>query len=177
MCKRSHETQQFCNNTFYYLHLHLHLHWICLCRWICLCAFHEVQSKKFFFFLSSEHEIIATKPFTFHSYREILNISFDRIQQMFGSSTQSLYTLSKINAFYSLIPLLFTVADAWGRPPSGLLSGNFFDLGSFSQCLNIKRNGRDYRTQYCIGQLKSPSEKMISQLNVPQFVFWWEKKS
>lgn len=44
--------------------------------------------------------------------------------------------------------------DAWGNYPSGTVRGNFFDLGSFSQCFNIVRNKRAYKTQYCIGQLK-----------------------
>lgn len=47
--------------------------------------------------------------------------------------------------------------DSWGNFPSGLfhpMSGNYFDLGSFSQCFHITRDGNAYKTQYCIGQLK-----------------------
>lgn len=29
-----------------------------------------------------------------------------------------------------------TMRDAWGNVPSGLLSGNYFDLGNFDQCID-----------------------------------------
>ncbi|XP_055304016.1 uncharacterized protein LOC129569308 [Sitodiplosis mosellana] len=45
------------------------------------------------------------------------------------------------------------ILDSWGKIPSGILSGNFYEFGDFSQCLNIKRNGTLYKTQYCMGQL------------------------
>ncbi|XP_031639007.1 nose resistant to fluoxetine protein 6-like [Contarinia nasturtii] len=45
------------------------------------------------------------------------------------------------------------IVDSWGKIPSGLLNGNFYELGEFSQCLNIDRNGKRYETQYCLGQL------------------------
>lgn len=49
---------------------------------------------------------------------------------------------------------IFSVADAWGKFPSGIFDqANFFEPGSFSECLHIERNGKDYKTQYCIGQL------------------------
>lgn len=48
---------------------------------------------------------------------------------------------------------IFEVVDAWGKLPSGILSGNSFEPGSFSQCFHIERNGADYKTQYCIGTL------------------------
>lgn len=48
----------------------------------------------------------------------------------------------------------FKVLDAWGNFPSGTMRGNFFDLGSFSQCFHIERNEKAVKTQYCIGQLK-----------------------
>lgn len=34
-----------------------------------------------------------------------------------------------------------------------IFSGNLYELGGFSQCLNIKRDGHRYKTQYCLGQL------------------------
>lgn len=47
----------------------------------------------------------------------------------------------------------FLVADAWGKFPPGIYRYNFFDPGSFSECLHIERDGEKYKTQYCIGQL------------------------
>ncbi|XP_016950512.1 nose resistant to fluoxetine protein 6 [Drosophila biarmipes] len=42
--------------------------------------------------------------------------------------------------------------DAWGSIPSGLLTGNMYDLGNFDECLNIKKEtslGRTIRGKYC----------------------------
>lgn len=49
--------------------------------------------------------------------------------------------------------LFRSVLDAWGKFPPGILHYNFFDPGSFSECFHIQRNGRNYKTKYCIGQL------------------------
>lgn len=49
------------------------------------------------------------------------------------------------------------VIDAWGTIPFGFVSGNTNSLGSFQECFNIKQNGSDFKTQYCIAQLKLPS--------------------
>lgn len=70
--------------------------------------------------------------------------------------------------------LMVSVVDAWGKMPSGFFSGmyhleitnlhwiiynkttflgNLYELGEFSQCLNIKRDGKRYETKYCVGQL------------------------
>lgn len=78
--------------------------------------------------------------------------------------------INLVEFFNAVRFFLLTVADAWGRPPSGLLGGNSFDLGAFSQCLSIKRDGRDYQTQYCIGQLKFPSKRAIPSLDFRQYV-------
>lgn len=45
-----------------------------------------------------------------------------------------------------------TVVDAWGKIPSGILSGNTYEFGEFSQCLGLKRDKKPYDTQYCLGQ-------------------------
>lgn len=55
--------------------------------------------------------------------------------------------------FFTYI-LYFLAVDSWGNFPSGIFGGNFFDLGSFSQCFHIIRNESAYESQYCIGQLK-----------------------
>lgn len=47
-----------------------------------------------------------------------------------------------------------SVADAWGKLPSGILEGNLFDLGSFSECLHIDRNGELYQTKYCLAEMQ-----------------------
>lgn len=46
-----------------------------------------------------------------------------------------------------------SVVDAWGKFPSGIHNLNLFDLGSFTECFRIVRNGQNYKTQYCIAQL------------------------
>lgn len=51
-----------------------------------------------------------------------------------------------------------TVLDSWGKLPSGILSGNFFEFGSFDQCFSISFDesydiGAAIRPQYCIGQI------------------------
>lgn len=43
--------------------------------------------------------------------------------------------------------------DSWGKIPSGVLSGNIYELGAFSQCFHIERENKPYETQYCSGQL------------------------
>lgn len=45
-----------------------------------------------------------------------------------------------------------SVVDSWGNFPSGILQGNLYELGSFSECFHINRDGKPYNTQYCIGQ-------------------------
>lgn len=62
---------------------------------------------------------------------------------------------------------LFLALDSWGRLPSGILSGNSFDPGSFSQCFRIKRDyGVEYKTQYCIGTLKFQPRKSFRRNKV-----------
>lgn len=74
--------------------------------------------------------------------------------------------------------LLCLVVDAWGKIPSGLLSGNFYELGSFSQCFDIQRNKTRFETQYCVAYVtidsldfNSPSmankRLRVNQLNIP----------
>lgn len=46
-----------------------------------------------------------------------------------------------------------TVIDAWGKIPSAVFDGNFFEFGGFSECFHIQRESELYKTQYCIGQL------------------------
>lgn len=48
---------------------------------------------------------------------------------------------------------MHSVLDSWGKFPSGFFSGNFYEFGDFSECLNIERHGVRYETQYCLGQL------------------------
>lgn len=43
--------------------------------------------------------------------------------------------------------------DSWGKLPSALFSRNVYEFGGFSQCFDIKRNEKIYKTQYCVGQL------------------------
>ena len=52
-----------------------------------------------------------------------------------------------------LLFFLNLVVDSWGNFPSGVLNKNLHDLGSFSECFHIQRNGTPYETQYCIAKL------------------------
>lgn len=45
------------------------------------------------------------------------------------------------------------VIDSWGKIPSGVLDGNLFEFGAFSQCLNIDRYDEAYKTKYCLAHL------------------------
>lgn len=44
-----------------------------------------------------------------------------------------------------------TMRDSWGKVPSGLFSGNYFDLGSFDQCINVihSSNVGEIAGQHC----------------------------
>lgn len=44
--------------------------------------------------------------------------------------------------------------DSWGKIPSGILEGNLYELGSFTECLNIKWNNKPYDSKYCLGAIK-----------------------
>lgn len=46
------------------------------------------------------------------------------------------------------------VVDAWGKAPSSVLEGNFFELGGFSECFHIERNNSHYESKYCMGQFE-----------------------
>lgn len=45
------------------------------------------------------------------------------------------------------------MVDSWGKVPSGILEGNVYALGSFLECLNIERNDKKYKSQYCLAQI------------------------
>lgn len=57
--------------------------------------------------------------------------------------------------------VICTVLDAWGKMPAGVLSGNYYDFGEFSQCFNIQKNEQLYKTQYCLGKLIFDSPKPL----------------
>lgn len=48
--------------------------------------------------------------------------------------------------------------DAWGKIPSGILYGNFFDRGNFDECLEIRHDSKAQnigiiKGQYCIASI------------------------
>lgn len=48
------------------------------------------------------------------------------------------------------------MADAWGKLPSGILSGNLYELGNFDQCLSINNFVQDagaIKGQYCLASV------------------------
>ncbi|KAH8241180.1 hypothetical protein KR032_001439 [Drosophila birchii] len=63
--------------------------------------------------------------------------------------------------------------DAWGSIPSGLLTGNSYDLGNFDECLNIKKDiseTRVIRGKYCfltvsLGQLLGVNNAALAAIN------------
>lgn len=50
------------------------------------------------------------------------------------------------------------VIDSWGKLPSGILEGNFHEYGSFTECLNLMRNGQTYKSQYCMATITAKLE-------------------
>lgn len=94
------------------------------------------------------------------------------------SEEWALQSKRKTNFYILLRFILFSflwvhcsAVDAWGKIPSGILNQNFFDSGSFSECFHIVRNGRNYKTRYCIAQLtiQSTAERQKHSNNIP---FW-----
>lgn len=88
------------------------------------------------------------------------------------------FLLNKRNSETVMNLFVCSVLDAWGKIPSGFFSGNFYELGAFSQCFDIHRNGKQFRTQYCIGQIifnsinfapstKTDKQFHATQLNIP----------
>lgn len=62
---------------------------------------------------------------------------------------------------YSLSSPASSVIDAWGTWPSGMLHGNFRDLGNFDECLRIDQavsaTGTHLRGKYCFANILSGS--------------------
>jgi len=59
---------------------------------------------------------------------------------------------SRKSYFYDQHICVTLVFDAWGSIPSGLLTGNIYDLGNFDECLNIKKEtslGRTIQGKFC----------------------------
>lgn len=52
-----------------------------------------------------------------------------------------------------MLSTLILVLDSWGKIPSGILSGNNYDFGAFSQCFDIMRENIGYGTQYCLANI------------------------
>lgn len=52
--------------------------------------------------------------------------------------------------------------DSWGKFPSGIFSGNYYDFGSYDQCINFhhlpQSNEEEIRGKYCIGIFPYDSE-------------------
>lgn len=50
-----------------------------------------------------------------------------------------------------------TVIDAWGKLPSGMLTGNAYEFGSFDECFDVqlkRRNTNEFiRPQYCLAKV------------------------
>lgn len=72
-----------------------------------------------------------------------------------GWAMKSALILYQIILGCAIIVYLFSlqVVDSWGKIPSTWFSGNSYEFGGFSECLNIERNGEMYKTQYCLGHL------------------------
>ncbi|KAB0798817.1 hypothetical protein PPYR_06697 [Photinus pyralis] len=58
-------------------------------------------------------------------------------------------------------PWALRMLDAHGKIPSGILDGNFFELGSFDECINIDE-GHLLAGKYCIGKFALSDTSKIS---------------
>lgn len=59
------------------------------------------------------------------------------------------------------------VIDSWGKIPSGLYSGNFFDFGMFDQCLDVSHasdDGNTIKGQYCLPSISAEFETFSDTL-------------
>lgn len=68
--------------------------------------------------------------------------------------------------FFTL-QLLFSVVDAWGKTPSGVLSGNIADLGNYDQCLRIRHEletDNIFQGQYCFSLVRT-ADSTASPIN------------
>lgn len=54
---------------------------------------------------------------------------------------------------FMLFFLCLSVVDAFGKLPSAIFDGNFYELGGFTECFHIQRNEVPYKTQYCMANL------------------------
>lgn len=71
--------------------------------------------------------------------------------------------------------MTFTVVDAWGKLPSGILAGNLNAFGSFQQCMDwqglenssfsASPTADDIHSQYCLSKIYLPQERSISFSN------------
>ncbi|XP_044314894.1 LOW QUALITY PROTEIN: nose resistant to fluoxetine protein 6-like [Drosophila rhopaloa] len=57
--------------------------------------------------------------------------------------------------------------DSWGSIPSGLFTGNVYDLGNFDECINIKNN--NIRGKYCFLEAY-PSKMLGSESAIGSFL-------
>lgn len=64
------------------------------------------------------------------------------------------YTL--INGIRNQSLWALQVVDAWAKPESGIFTGNIQWLGSYSECIDSKDEGMDFKSRYCT--LKKPAE-------------------
>ena len=59
------------------------------------------------------------------------------------------------------------MADAFGKPPSGILDGTLTDFGSFEECLEIQRGPSDdgnfgpFSGKFCIADIRAAFDKNI----------------
>lgn len=84
--------------------------------------------------------------------KSLQKLDFWAIKRKFNwkfKSKATVFSLKVKNFVFSLKIVL----DSWGKFPSGIFSGNAYDFGAFSQCLNLERNGQHYSTQYCLATI------------------------
>lgn len=79
----------------------------------------------------------------------------------------------KNNIFF----LLNVVLDAWGSLPKGILSGNLYSFGAFSQCFRIERNEQIYRTQYCLARIIVDAKDFLTSDKLPNNTALMELRS
>ncbi|KAH9360777.1 hypothetical protein HPB48_018232 [Haemaphysalis longicornis] len=79
--------------------------------------------------------------------------------------------LISLSLFLCFSPVSTQVLDATGKYPTGLIEGTVVDLGSYDECvatvLRDKYGVTKTRGQYCVLELRVPSDDLMTEHFVP----------
>lgn len=68
---------------------------------------------------------------------------------------------------YIYINCFDVVADAWGKLPSGILSGHIMELGNYDQCLAVRKElepNNTFEGQFCVSYVTA----QVNKSNIPE---------